>query len=57
MELEAASRLMELKYRHLFDCVVVNEDLQESCVRLFSYIQEAQQEPQWTPVSWSHSLA
>ncbi|CAF91285.1 unnamed protein product, partial [Tetraodon nigroviridis] len=53
LQLEEASRLLEVKYRHLFDRVLVNEDLQECCSRLFSLIQEAQQEPQWTPVGWS----
>uniref|UniRef100_H3CDQ2 MAGUK p55 scaffold protein 4 n=1 Tax=Tetraodon nigroviridis TaxID=99883 RepID=H3CDQ2_TETNG len=53
LQLEEASRLLEVKYRHLFDRVLVNEDLQECCSRLFSLIQEAQQEPQWTPVGWT----
>lgn len=57
LELEEASRLMEVKYRHLFDRVLVNEDLHDSCMQLFSFMQEAQQEPQWIPVSWSQNRA
>lgn len=37
LELEDTSQLLEVKNHHLFDRVLVNEDLQ----------------PQWTPVSWS----
>lgn len=57
MQLEEASQLMEAKYRHFFDRVLVNEDLHHSCMELFSFIQEAQQEPQWTPVSWNQNRA
>uniref|UniRef100_A0A674PCL4 MAGUK p55 scaffold protein 4 n=1 Tax=Takifugu rubripes TaxID=31033 RepID=A0A674PCL4_TAKRU len=57
VQLEEASQLMEAKYRHFFDRVLVNEDLHNSCMELFSFIQEAQQEPQWTPVSWNQNRA
>ncbi|KAL7385419.1 hypothetical protein ABVT39_021663 [Epinephelus coioides] len=53
VELEEVSRLMEAKYKQFFDSVLVNEDLQDSCIQLFSIIQEAQDEPQWIPVSWT----
>lgn len=57
LELEDTSRMLEVKYRHLFDRVLVNEDLHDCCMRLFSLIQESQQDPQWTPVSWSKKQA
>lgn len=57
LELEDTSRLLEVKYRHLFDRVLVNEDLHDCCMQLFSLIQESQQQPQWTPVSWSQKQA
>uniref|UniRef100_A0A672PTX2 MAGUK p55 scaffold protein 4 n=1 Tax=Sinocyclocheilus grahami TaxID=75366 RepID=A0A672PTX2_SINGR len=47
-----ASRTMEAKYRQYFDCVIVNDDLQDSCMDLFTAIQHAQEEPQWIPASW-----
>ncbi|XP_049905692.1 MAGUK p55 subfamily member 4-like [Epinephelus moara] len=53
VELEEVSQLMEAKYKQFFDSVLVNEDLQDSCIQLFSIIQEAQDEPQWIPVSWT----
>lgn len=53
VELEEVSRLMEAKYKQFFDSVLVNDDLQDSCIQLFSIIQEAQDEPQWIPVSWT----
>lgn len=51
-ELEEASRLIEAKYKQFFDSVLVNDDLQDSCIQLCSIIQQAQEEPQWIPVSW-----
>ncbi|TRY83697.1 hypothetical protein DNTS_034391 [Danionella cerebrum] len=51
-EIVEASRAMEAKYRQFFDCVIVNKDLQDSCMDLFTAIQHAQEEPQWIPSSW-----
>ncbi|XP_052003964.1 MAGUK p55 subfamily member 4-like [Xyrauchen texanus] len=51
-EIEEASRTMEAKFRQFFDCVIVNDDLQDSCMYLFTAIQHAQEEPQWIPASW-----
>ncbi|XP_016315725.1 MAGUK p55 subfamily member 4-like [Sinocyclocheilus anshuiensis] len=51
-EIEEASRTMEAKHRQYFDCVIVNDDLQDSCMDLFTAIQHAQEEPQWIPASW-----
>lgn len=55
MELEEASRLMEAKYRQVFDRALVNDDLRDACMQLCSIVQEVQDEPQWTPVSWSRN--
>ncbi len=53
VELEETSHLIEAKYKQFFDSVLVNDDLQDACMQLCSIIQEAQEEPQWIPVSWS----
>uniref|UniRef100_A0A8C4H3U4 Membrane protein, palmitoylated 4a (MAGUK p55 subfamily member 4) n=1 Tax=Dicentrarchus labrax TaxID=13489 RepID=A0A8C4H3U4_DICLA len=55
VELEEVSLLIEAKYKQFFDGVLVNDDLQDTCMRLCSVIQEAQNEPQWMPVSWTQS--
>uniref|UniRef100_UPI0037E836A8 MAGUK p55 subfamily member 4-like n=1 Tax=Semicossyphus pulcher TaxID=241346 RepID=UPI0037E836A8 len=55
VELEEASRLIEAKYRQFFDSMLVNDVLQDACMQLCSTIQEAQEEPQWIPVSWSRA--
>ncbi|KAM9850642.1 MAGUK p55 subfamily member 4-like [Aulostomus maculatus] len=55
VELEESSRLMEAQYKQLFDSVLVNDDLQDACMQLFSIIQQAQNEPQWIPVSWTRT--
>ncbi|XP_069388800.1 MAGUK p55 subfamily member 4-like isoform X2 [Paralichthys olivaceus] len=57
MELEGTSHMMETKYKQLFDSVLVNDELQDACTQLCSIIQQAQNEPQWIPVSWSRTEA
>ncbi|KAM6934644.1 MAGUK p55 subfamily member 4-like [Xenentodon cancila] len=52
LELEEASQLMEAKYKQFFDSVLVNDYVQDTCIKLCSVIQQAQNEPQWMPVSW-----
>uniref|UniRef100_A0A3B5MJB0 Uncharacterized protein n=1 Tax=Xiphophorus couchianus TaxID=32473 RepID=A0A3B5MJB0_9TELE len=54
LELEDTSQLIDAKYKQYFDSVVVNDDLQDACMQLCSIIQQAQNEPQWIPVSWLH---
>ncbi|KAM8749699.1 MAGUK p55 subfamily member 4-like isoform 1-T1 [Acanthopagrus schlegelii] len=55
LEVEDLSRLIEAKYKQFFDSVLVNDDLQDTCMQLCSIIQDAQDEPQWIPVSWSRN--
>ncbi|XP_065818540.1 MAGUK p55 subfamily member 4 isoform X1 [Labrus bergylta] len=55
VDLEDSSQLIEAKYKQFFDGVLVNEVLQDTCMQLCSIIQEAQEEPQWIPVSWSRA--
>uniref|UniRef100_A0AAZ1XXQ0 Membrane protein, palmitoylated 4a (MAGUK p55 subfamily member 4) n=1 Tax=Oreochromis aureus TaxID=47969 RepID=A0AAZ1XXQ0_OREAU len=45
----------ESKYKQFFDSVLVNDDLQDACIELCSIIQQAQDEPQWIPVSWGRA--
>ncbi|XP_054593123.1 MAGUK p55 subfamily member 4 [Nothobranchius furzeri] len=52
LELEETSQMIEAKYKQYFDSTVVNDDLQDACMQLCSIIQQAQNEPQWIPVSW-----
>ncbi|XP_028292000.1 MAGUK p55 subfamily member 4-like [Gouania willdenowi] len=55
VELEHMSKLIEVKYKQFFDRVLVNDDLQAACMQLCSIIQQAQNQPQWVPVSWSQA--
>uniref|UniRef100_A0A3P9LKK2 Membrane protein, palmitoylated 4a (MAGUK p55 subfamily member 4) n=1 Tax=Oryzias latipes TaxID=8090 RepID=A0A3P9LKK2_ORYLA len=52
VELEEVSRLIEAKYKQFFDSILVNDGLQDACMKLCSVIHQAQNEPQWIPVSW-----
>uniref|UniRef100_A0A8C6S4S0 Membrane protein, palmitoylated 4-like n=1 Tax=Neogobius melanostomus TaxID=47308 RepID=A0A8C6S4S0_9GOBI len=52
LELEEAAQKMELHFSQFFDHVVINEELQESCIQLWSAATRAQDQPQWVPASW-----
>lgn len=51
-EMEEAARKIESHYLQFFDHVIVNEELQDSCVQLLTAVRKAQDEPQWVPASW-----
>ncbi|KAL6484570.1 hypothetical protein MHYP_G00066150 [Metynnis hypsauchen] len=52
VKIEEAARIMEAQYSQFFDCVIVNDRLQDTCMDLFAAIQHAQEEPQWIPAKW-----
>ncbi|XP_061548664.1 MAGUK p55 subfamily member 4-like isoform X2 [Phycodurus eques] len=54
-DLMATSRQMELKYKHLFDEVLVNEQLNDTCAKLYVAVQRAQEGANWIPVSWTRT--
>ena len=39
-------------YRHFFDVVLVNNDVEESVLAVEAAIERASSSPQWVPVSW-----
>ncbi|XP_075950798.1 MAGUK p55 subfamily member 4-like isoform X2 [Anarhichas minor] len=51
-EMEEAARKMESHFSQFFDHVIVNDELQDSCVQLLTAMRKAQDEPQWVPASW-----
>uniref|UniRef100_A0A8C5G8N7 Membrane protein, palmitoylated 4-like n=1 Tax=Gouania willdenowi TaxID=441366 RepID=A0A8C5G8N7_GOUWI len=51
-EMEDSARKMETHYGQFFDHVMVNNDLQDSCVQLLTAVTRAQDEPQWVPSGW-----
>lgn len=53
--MEEASRQVEARYRHFIDRLLLQQEIQEATEELTSIIQEAQEEAQWTPVSWRQS--
>ncbi|XP_051283737.1 MAGUK p55 subfamily member 4 [Dicentrarchus labrax] len=56
-EMEEASRKIESHYWQFFDHVLVNDELQDSCVQLLTAVRKAQDEPQWVPASWIRPTA
>uniref|UniRef100_A0AAQ6IJR6 MAGUK p55 scaffold protein 4b n=1 Tax=Anabas testudineus TaxID=64144 RepID=A0AAQ6IJR6_ANATE len=56
-EMEEAARKIESQYWQFFDHVIVNDELQDSCIQLLTAVRRAQDEPQWVPVSWIRPTA
>uniref|UniRef100_A0A3P9I4D0 Membrane protein, palmitoylated 4-like n=1 Tax=Oryzias latipes TaxID=8090 RepID=A0A3P9I4D0_ORYLA len=56
-EMEEAARKMESQYWQFFDHVLINDELQDSCVQLLTAVRQAQDEPQWVPASWIRPTA
>lgn len=52
IELEESARKLELHFSQFFDHVVINEELHESCIQLWSAATRAQDQPQWVPADW-----
>ncbi|GAA6224208.1 MAGUK p55 subfamily member 4 isoform X1 [Lates japonicus] len=51
-EMEESARKIESHFWQFFDHVIVNDELQDSCVQLLTAVRKAQDEPQWVPASW-----
>ena len=43
---------IEHRYRHCFDLIIVNDDLQDAYDRLYTAAYLVAKEPQWIPVNW-----
>uniref|UniRef100_A0A7N8WNN1 Membrane protein, palmitoylated 4b (MAGUK p55 subfamily member 4) n=1 Tax=Mastacembelus armatus TaxID=205130 RepID=A0A7N8WNN1_9TELE len=56
-EMEEAARKIESHNWQFFDHVIVNDELQDSCVQLLTAVRKAQDEPQWVPASWIRPTA
>ncbi|XP_036068440.1 MAGUK p55 subfamily member 4 isoform X2 [Oryzias melastigma] len=56
-EMEDAARKIESQYWQFFDHVLINDELQDSCVQLLTAVRRAQDEPQWVPASWIRPTA
>uniref|UniRef100_A0A665T6Z8 Membrane protein, palmitoylated 4-like n=1 Tax=Echeneis naucrates TaxID=173247 RepID=A0A665T6Z8_ECHNA len=56
-EMEEAARKIESQFWQFFDHVMVNDELQDSCVQLLTAVKKAQDEPQWVPASWIRPTA
>uniref|UniRef100_A0A4W3H7K9 MAGUK p55 scaffold protein 4 n=1 Tax=Callorhinchus milii TaxID=7868 RepID=A0A4W3H7K9_CALMI len=51
-EMEDTAKKMEDHFGHLFDRVIVNDDLHLACGHLLSAVRQAQEEPHWVPEAW-----
>ncbi|XP_061778332.1 MAGUK p55 subfamily member 7 [Nerophis ophidion] len=54
-ELVATAQTMEGQYGHLFEKVIVNDDLTEAFGELRMALQQVETDTHWVPVSWTHS--
>lgn len=49
------AEVMENQYNHLFDKVIVNDDLSAAFSELQVTLRMLETEANWVPVSWTHS--
>ncbi|XP_067285668.1 MAGUK p55 subfamily member 7 isoform X2 [Pseudorasbora parva] len=54
-EMITASQMMENQYGHLFEKVIVNDDLTVAFNELKQALRKVETESQWVPISWTHS--
>lgn len=55
LEMISASQMMENQYGHLFEKVVVNDDLTVAFSELKRALRKVETEAHWVPISWTHS--
>ncbi|XP_052742026.1 protein PALS1 isoform X1 [Bicyclus anynana] len=51
-EIIATARDMELRWGHLFDMIIINNDTQRAYHQLLNEINSLEREPQWVPAHW-----
>ncbi|XP_065098416.1 MAGUK p55 subfamily member 7 isoform X2 [Paramisgurnus dabryanus] len=54
-EMINSSQIMENQYGHLFDKVIVNDDLTTAFNQLKQALRKVETEPHWMPIGWTHS--
>ncbi|KAM6900599.1 MAGUK p55 subfamily member 7 [Xenentodon cancila] len=54
-EMVNTSQAMESQYGHLFEKIIVNDDLSVAFKELWSALRNVETETHWVPVSWTHS--
>lgn len=54
-EMILSAQIMESQYGHLFDKVIVNDDLTTAYNELKATFEKLENETFWVPVSWVHS--
>lgn len=51
----ATARDMEVRWGHLFDMIIINNDTERAYHQLLAEINSLEREPQWVPASWVHN--
>ncbi|KAJ8375948.1 hypothetical protein SKAU_G00065280 [Synaphobranchus kaupii] len=54
-EMVTSAQAMESQYGHLFDKVIVNDDLTAAFSELKMALKKVETETHWVPISWTHS--
>lgn len=54
-EMINTAQIMDSQYGHLFEKVIVNDDLSAAFSELRLALQKVETEPHWVPVTWTHS--
>lgn len=54
-EMVKTAQMMESQYGHLFEKIIVNDELSAASSELQLALEKVENEPHWVPVSWTHS--
>lgn len=54
-EMARTAEMMENQYGHLFEKIIVNDDLSAAFSELRLALKRVEVETHWVPVSWTHS--
>ena len=52
MDMVANAQLLETRYGHYFDHVIVNDDIMVATSELVTVASRLELEPQWVPAAW-----
>ena len=44
---------IEEKYGHLFDAIIINDNIVEASKELLAIIDQLETRPQWVPITWA----
>ena len=51
-DMQSIGSRIEEKYGHLFDAIIINDNVIEASKELLAVIDQLETRPQWVPITW-----